>query len=335
MKSTGGNMSEVMDRLLREEKEAEAMMYGEEPVEEQAQATEEPDEDDAQEELDHSEESVEASEEPETTEKPQRVNWKKRFIGYKDSTDITIRDLRHDNASYRVQISDLKDEIESLRKQLYELEKKKEPVTDPFEGVFTQEDIDLLGPEAIEAMKKVALAQRKEPAPDPRIERLEREAKENRERERERAKREAEKSDAEQKEYLRNKLEELIPNFEKIDEDPGFAKYLNEVDPLSRKVRMDLFANSVNTLDVAGVARFYKEFSGKSKESFMDDFITPTGDGATDSAPERTGKKIHRLADYEQFMDDITKGKYRGREKEARKLELMYDKAYQEGRLVE
>lgn len=324
-------MNAIMERLLREEKEAEVQMYGEEPAEEQALPTIEEEVETAPEE----ESSEDTSTDTDDTEPQQkRVNWKKRFIGYKTSTDETLASLRREVVSLRQENEDLRDEVAKLQKQLYELQKRTTPVDDPLADVFTQEDVDLLGPEAIAAMKKAALAGR-EVKPDPRVDKLEKELRDTRRRELERAKAEAAKSDAEAKQFLRDKLEELIPNFEKVDEDPRFAKFLQDVDPLSNRVRMNLFAAAVNTLDVAGVARFYRDFINGRPGSFTDEFISPTGDGATQSNPDRDSRKIHRLSDYEKFMDDVTKGRYRGREKEARKLELMYDKAYQEGRLVE
>jgi hypothetical protein len=325
-------MSGIVEKLLEEEREAEKLMYGSEenPSEPEAPSTEDDKVESAPEE--------ESTEETESTgEKPKRTNWKKRFIGYKTATDETIKDLRVKLDSREFKIANLEAQIQALSNQIEEL-KTGLPPEDPFKDVFTQEDKDLLGEEAIEAMKKAALATKpEEPKVSPEIAQLKAEVEEWKRREAEREKAEQEKAQADNTERLRMKLLELVPNFEEIDSDDDFGVWLNDIDEFSDQVRFVLFQNAVQSGDVAYVAKFYQDYakSKGSKESFIEDYITPEGDGATQDSPERTAKRKYHISEYVEFMDDVTKGRYKGREKEAQKLELMYDKAMVEGRIYE
>jgi hypothetical protein len=129
----------------------------------------------------------------------------------------------------------------------------------------------------------------------------------------------------------------MVPNLAEVDEDPAFAEYLGGTDEASGMTRMDLFSHAVSVKDVAGTARFFKEYAQAKgqKESFLDEHIMPEGDGATQDDPSKLAKKRFHISEYNKFMDDRAKGRWRGREKEADKLERMYDEAYIEGRLYE
>ena len=328
-------MSEIMDKLLAEEKEAEQLMYGEqeENPSEEAPSTEE-----AEVIPESSETESLETEDPAETEqpKPKRTNWKKRFIGYKKSTDEKLAELRGTVHNYELQLSDLQQHIKDLTASYNDLVAKTQSEKDPFDGVFTKEDEDLLGAEALDAMKKAALATKVEQKEDPRIAQLEKKLAMQEAKEAERKKLEAERAQAQSMEELTRKLKELVPNFEQIDTDDAFGAYLNDMDDYSDNIRMDLFQTAVRNGDVAGTARFYKGFmESTNKTSVFDEHIMPTGDGADDSDPSRRVKKMFHISEYNKFMDDYSKGRYRGREKEAQKLEKMYDKAYLEGRIYE
>jgi len=326
-------MSKIMEKLLEEEKAAEKEMYGsEENPSPEAPSTEDDGYEDAPE-----EESVEESNQPE--EKPKRTNWKKRFIGYKTATDETISKLREELYSNESKAKLLEQQVEQLTAQIKEL-RESAPPEDPFKDVFTEEDKNLLGEEALEAMKKAALATKREEKKetDPEVQQLKAELAEWKRREAEKAKRDAEEAYARSMDDLKVRLEKLVPDFESIDVDEAFGEYLQDIDDYSDHLRFDLFQKAVQNYDVAGVARFYQDFKAKSnkpKSSFLDDHITPEGDTATSDSPERNAKRRYHIDEYTSFMDDLTKGKYRGREKEAQKLEMMYDKAMVEGRIYE
>lgn len=333
-------MSNIMDKLLAEEKEAEAMMYGdkEEAPSEEALSPEQEEEVSAPE-----GESTEAESEAEVageSEKPKRVNWKKRFIGYKSATDDTLRELRERNHYLENQQGILKTQLNELSTALQTFKAEAESKKDPFEGVFSQEDVDLLGPEALAAMKKAALATKsKEESSQSSAELKALKAELNQIKQQEKARQQAraKKESDDSLESMKVKLAKMIPQFEAIDSDPNFTEFLNDLDSHSDHIRLDLFSNAVNQRDVAGAARFYKEYAqlSQSKESFLDDYVTPAGDGATQSDPQARGKKHFHVSEYESFMDDLTKGKYKGREKEAQKLEMMFDKAFMEDRIYE
>jgi len=325
-------MSNIMEKLKAEEAEAEKLMYGSEenPSEVEAPSTEEEGYEDAPE-----EESVEVAETPE--KKPKRENWKKRFIGYKSSTDETLRKQRETIYEQEQRISELEARVEQLQAENVKLQQALPP-EDEFKDVFTEDDVNLLGEEALEAMKKAARAVKPQvKSQDPEISELKREVAEWKAKEARRRELALQKDKEARDIELRERVKHLVPNYEEIDVEPAFGDYLQDLDEASGLVRFDLFKSAVDNFDVAGVARFYQSYA-KSKaprESFIEDHIMPEGDAPTADSPERNAKRRYHISEYVEFMDDVTKGHYKGREKEAQKLELMYDKAMVEGRIYE
>jgi uncharacterized phage infection (PIP) family protein YhgE len=333
-------MSNIMEKLLKEEKEAEELLYGQ--SEENPSETEAPSPEVEEEETAPVEESSETSEETKdkTDPKPKRENWKKRYIGYKSSTDKTIRDLRLEVHDYHDRFKALEAKYNNLVEQYTKIRDEIESARDPFEGVFSQDDIDTLGPEALEAMKKAALATKvKEATDSSEVTELREEINRLKKAEQERKAAARAEEDDKSLRDLQARLERMIPKFSQIDNDPGFGEWLNDLDEASGQLKIDLLTNAVNSRDVVGVARFYKEYSESleaPKDSFMDDYITPEADAVDSVAPDgRQNKKRYHISEYEEFMDELTKGTYRGREKEAKKIELAFDKAFLEGRVYE
>ena len=328
-------MSDIMEKLLAEEKEAEKLMYGEDaenaeiaPAPEEEIVSTDPEEDLGGE--------IEPDQEP-PKPKPKRENWKKRFIGLQKTHEEVTRELKAQNASLVQSNQSMNETLTRMSKELEEL--KKAVKSDPFEGVFTEEDENLLGKEALDAMKKAASAVKPEDkgADSAELLAVKAELDALKQKDIERANELAMKREEEEMEILKERLSEIVPGFEKIDVDPGFGEYLKDVDSFSDHIRMDLFTNAVVRRDVANVARFYQEYleKTKGKESFVDEHITPTGDGAAEMDPNKHAKKRFHISEYEKFMDDQAKGRFRGREKEAQKLEMMFDKAFMEDRIYE
>ena len=153
------------------------------------------------------------------------------------------------------------------------------------------------------------------------------------------AKARAEVMEQDEADDFRQRLVAAIQDFEVIDLDQNFGEYLKGVDTASQMPRLHLYRQAIQSRDVLGVARFYNEYREtrpKSPEEFLEEQVVPEGDAAGPVSPEvnsNAGKKRYHISEYESFMDDRTKGKWRGREKEAIKLEKMFDKAFMEDRM--
>lgn len=72
----------------------------------------------------------------------------KRFNNYKASTDITIRDLRSDLATSKLKYANLQKEYSGILQRLNALEAASA------KGIFSEEDLDILGEPAAKALDK-------------------------------------------------------------------------------------------------------------------------------------------------------------------------------------
>ena len=276
----------------------------------------------------------EATTETTPTKKPkkERVSWKNRYANYKAATDATIHELRLENASQRETILTLQNEVAKVQNDMANLSAS----TKKEESLFTQEDEDILGPEAIAIMEKAMKAKETE---DPRVKSLEQELEILKRERLEAAKREKEKLASDGMQVLKSKLTELFPKWSELDTTSEFADYIKGIDPISGHPRELLFQRAMQSRDIERILSFYKNFdkltNPTQKEDVLAGMITPTGRKVSESNPDSNPKKTYKMSDYRKFMDDYTKGLYRGREKEARKIELTFDKALMEGRMVE
>lgn len=272
-----------------------------------------------------------------------RVSWKKRFVNFKATADRNLHDLRVENSHLRVMIAERDTEIADLKKKAYKLESEiaKLQVADTstsIKDLLSDEEKDIIGPEFMVVLDKV-LASRKPETKEVSIEskELKDELEQLRKERLERARLEEQKLYEDSSERMKNRLRSLIPDWDAVDADPDFGKFLEGTDEISGVSRSNLLGYAIQNGDVAGVARFYNEFLAlkpRSRKEILSEKITPKG-GGSNNRPVEKGKKIYHISEYETFMDDVTRGEWRGREKEAKKIELMFDRAFQEGRVTQ
>lgn len=259
--------------------------------------------------------------------KPEVLNeeeetYKKRFINFKRSADQTIFGLRKELAETNKTIADLKtklDELQSVKNKRPKLSEK-----------FSEEDRKLFGEETLGVFDNYLDEQLSE------LEEKKKElAKQNRERELLRASEHEERAKID----FINTLSDLVPDYEEIDSDPRFIKWLEEVDPSTGSVRFDTFKyfqSRGNAISVATYFKNYKKERDKGKEELRQ-HITPVGSKAQPSNSSQTRSetwyetefKKNPKAFIDRFYDEYTRGKYRGKEalKEAKAIERMIDNA--------
>ncbi len=321
-----------LEELRKEEAELEKLMYGgaeEKPTETVAPST--GDEGD--------EGTIEVLETPTNTETPEakkRVSWKKRHASYKTATDHTIYTLRQENAALKANMANISESTDQLRKEMTEFRAKAAKDVDPFEGIITQEDSDIIGPEAVEIIKKVANVKQS----NPELNDLRAELDLLKAERTKALKDEAKNIRAKSFEDLKNKLSTVVPDWVALDDEPDFKVFMEQgYDKVSGRPRMDLFHSAMSSGDVANVARFYNEYKSlkpETKESILEKKVTPVAEGgdSTASIIDRQ-KKTYTIDEYVNFYDDLNRGVYRGKEKEAKGLQHILDTAYVEGRLIE
>lgn len=262
-------------------------------------------------------------------EKKTRASWKARFSSYKAATDKTISNLRKENQSFISQLQDARVKIDTLSGKVASLLAKDE---DMFSGVVTSEDIEMIGPEAIDVVKKTT-KRATESAVSPLIKEIERLKEKEQRRDREAL---DEKIKINYKSFLKD-LGGLVPDYATIDKDPKFKSYMEEFDPQTGEKRVDIFRRAEDYLDAPRIAEFfldYKDSIPKSKRSILEENITPEGSqGSGTQMAVSQEKESFSQVEVDKFFRDYAKGLYRNKEKEATQIEARITKAYMTGNI--
>lgn len=322
----------TLERIKQEEAELERQMFGSEvdQTEEVSTPTEENDE--YSEETDatsviHQETQDFSAEEPQ--EKQQRVSWKNRFINYKTTTDKTIFGLRKEVARLTAEAAESYKKVDEISAKLAALQSSN---IDPFAEVITADDVLNVGEEAIDIVKKVAKKASEATAVplQDEIKRLkaERIAEEKR------------RAEAEQKRAygsFLSSLEELVPDYATINLDSKFAEFMEGYDEHTGSKRLDAFRQAEHYLDANRVADFfleYKESRPRSKRETLEDHMTPDNTTGSNIPPSKSKDETFTARQVEDFFNDIARGVYRNKQKEADEIEAKITKAYVEGRII-
>lgn len=240
---------------------------------------------------------------------------------------------------YAQQVRDLKGNIRLLEEEIQTLKSQRAP-DKPLTGAelgLTQEEVDTFGEPFLTAVGKAAskIAQQKIDEfkatlkPVDRVTDVDPPAKVAKQPAREEG-----MDEVSRKFYLR--LAELVPAWREQNDDPGFLKWLDEADPTTKHTRISMLTDAHKAWDVYTVAEIFRAF----KESREIGSARPVanidpGPGLNAGAPPPGGnvKRIWTSADINQFYKDKATQKYRGREKEARDMELDIIAAQKEGRI--
>jgi len=260
-------------------------------------------------------------------EKKTKQSWKQRHINYKASTDKTIYNLR-------TEVTYLKEQLGLKDKRTRELESKvailESRDQDPFD--ITPEDIALIGPEAVDIVKKAT-----KKATESAINPLAKELEEIRARELAKIKQElADKEAADHRRFLFD-LGKIVPDYEEINFLKGFEDFMLAIDSSTGESRLNAFKRAEQYKDAERVADFFLEYKAsipKSKKLMLEDKITPDGSNST-SAPQSKRAETFTMKEVDKFFNDVNKGLYRNKIKEANELEARITKAYIEGRITD
>lgn len=140
-------------------------------------------------------------------------------------------------------------------------------------------------------------------------------------------------------------LDDGAPNWEAVNNDPKFLAWLNEVDPTTQRVRMDLIKRAEASRQGNRVVEIFRAFLEKREIGAptpkvpADDPLSkrvdpPVGGSSTpDPVGDDANKRIWSRAEVAKFYDDKRKGVWRGKEAEARMIEQEIFAASKSGRV--
>lgn len=255
--------------------------------------------------------------------------WKKkafdaeyRFGKYKASTDSTIYSLR-------LETKDLRESILKLNKQLSE--NKPATSANSIDDVFSKDVINVLGEEAVDAIKKV-ISQTNE-----RVDIAERRLQEQ---EVKTVTNKIKEDEVSAYDRFVSALTELVPDCVSLNCDKSFLAWLDQLDRTGTP-RLTRLQAAQKIGDVERVASFFDDFK-KTRE-------VPAKVVRKDSIVNRTGpvqksssSEVHKqpqvesvsLSFMKRFEADVSKGKYKGRESEKIAIDKRIEAAYLSGNIV-
>lgn len=139
-------------------------------------------------------------------------------------------------------------------------------------------------------------------------------------------------------------LDEFVPDWTAVNDDAKFDAWLREKDPATQRTRMQLLKSAEAARQGYRAAEIFKAFKegreiGLPKANPADDPLARRvepgagGGGAADERVDDKGKKIWLQSEIRTFYDDRRRGKFHGKDAEARQLEEDIFAAQRESRV--
>lgn len=131
------------------------------------------------------------------------------------------------------------------------------------------------------------------------------------------------------------KVNELVPTWQQVNQDPRFHAYLEAADEATGERRQDLLMRFEQRRDAARTAKVFSDFLATiapPKPRDPQRRALPDGQPAGGNEPPPPGPAISQ-AEIRQFQADVARGRYRGRPNEQKAMQDRIDQAYLAGRI--
>lgn len=126
-------------------------------------------------------------------------------------------------------------------------------------------------------------------------------------------------------------LDENMSDWEVVNEDENFKAWLAEEMPLTGQQRQHFLAAAHKALDGPKVLSFFASWRNESGAGYTPRTVTTPSTYGEESSESG---EVFRQSDIKRFYDEKARGKWRGREKEARQIETKIFEAQKQGRVV-
>lgn len=130
-------------------------------------------------------------------------------------------------------------------------------------------------------------------------------------------------------------LNNLVPDWEDINKDERWLKWLADIDPVygaPRQAALDAAHQKLDVERVANVFRAFKATAPAKPQSSLANQVAPSGAAASVPTAPQT-KPILSSKFVEKFYNDLAKGRYVGKEQEAASIDAEINTAAAEGRI--
>jgi hypothetical protein len=203
----------------------------------------------------------------------------------------------------------------------------------PEENLVTDEEVESFGADVIDIQRRVARA-----AVAPLQEQLEALKQENRTLN----ERIGQTGSRVETMSFEQKLKLEIPDFDKLNADPKWAEWLDEVDPLLRAPRRIVAQAAYERGDVVATAAYVELFRGSAKpvsnnvnqaSAELRTQVAPSRSMSNASAPENSQERMYTEAEAGALFDKVGLLYRQGKNEEASKLDAEITAAYNAGRV--
>jgi hypothetical protein len=134
-------------------------------------------------------------------------------------------------------------------------------------------------------------------------------------------------------------LSDAVPNWKVLNEDPGFLKWLEDVEPYSGLRKADLIVMAHDNLDASRVSQFFLDYiksTGKTPAPPAPDpakFVAPPKPSGGGEPQLPNEKDFVTTQEISAFYNDVAMGRYKGREDERAKYEAKINNALATGKI--
>jgi hypothetical protein len=141
-------------------------------------------------------------------------------------------------------------------------------------------------------------------------------------------------------------LAKEVADWQTINNDPKFEAWLDGIEPLTGLKRAAILGDAFQAMDHRRTVAIFKSFQQETgasapavptppeppKEDLMAE-VSPGNSRAVTEPSLETDKKVWTTAEMSEFYTGVTRGDYRGREAEAKRIEAEIDAALIAGRV--
>ena len=237
---------------------------------------------------------------------------------------------------YDKEVPNLHSKVKEMSSQLQELQtsmEAKEAVVKQAEKLVTDDDVKNFGEDLIEVQRKVAREVAAEFQTDLDAMKLENDA----------LRKQLGTTDNKVAESsFQNRLHRLVPDFDRLNDDPKWVAWLDEVDPVLRGPRRKVAQEAFATGDADGVAHYVDLYRSGQVEPTpaeepkqtqeLERQIQPSRTAASATTTSNKGKN-YTNSDVSKMFKKAATLNSAGKYDEANKLEAEIDAAYMEGRV--
>ena len=259
----------------------------------------------------------------------QEPDWKQRYETLQGKYNAEVPTLSRQNRELRQHIEQLNERMAQIEQQHQQTSQKNSLVSD--------NEIEEHGEEFVDFIRRVARgeAAREVGEVTPKIQQIEGQF------------RKTQAQTAQQ--AVHSRLSQEIPDWQQVNNDPGFHSWLSVTDPFAGQQRQQMLTEAYNRGDADRVAAFFRAYKAetnavapgqeppkKTGKKDLADLAGPSGGNmGGDSSREEPSKKIWTRAEIKKFYDDVQRGTDKRKPSEKDKIEGEIGKAMREGRIAE